>query len=128
LRRAQGRPAETVDLLVGVLQRDPWNLDALASLGESLFLCQRRDDARQAFARVLRFDPEHVGALYFDGVLLAENRRYEEAIARWVEVIALEPAGDFARRARRDSRTALDLQSIFTSRTGSEGDRQRGAA
>jgi tetratricopeptide (TPR) repeat protein len=130
LRRTHSRPAETVDLLVGVLQRDPWNLDALASLGESLFLCQRRDDARQAFARVLRFDPEHVGALYFDGVLLAESRLYEEALSRWDTVIALEPAGDFARRARRDSRTAVDLQRIFASRTGppvADG-RQRGAA
>ena len=45
---------------------------ALVFLGESLFLTGRRDDARLAFGRVLRFDPDHVCALYFDGVLLAE--------------------------------------------------------
>ena len=116
LRRSQRRHLETIELLVTVLQRDPWNLDALASLGESLFLSGRRDDSRLAFARVLRFDPDHVGALYFDGVLLAENRQFEAAFDRWSSVIALEPAGDFARRARRDTRTALDLQRIFASR------------
>ena len=116
LRRGEGRAPDTIDLLVGVLQRDPWNLDALASLGESLFLCGRRDDARHAFARVLRFDPDHVGALYFDGVLLAEARYFDAALDRWSNVIALEPAGDFARRARLDTRTALDLQRIFSSR------------
>jgi lipoprotein NlpI len=65
---------------------------------------------------VLRFDPDHVGALYFDGVLLAEARYFDAALDRWSNVIALEPAGDFARRARRDTRTALDLQRIFSSR------------
>ena len=116
LRRSERRAPDTIDLLVGVLQRDPWNLDALASLGESLFLSGHRDDARLAFARVLRFDPDHVAALYFDGVLLAEARHFDAALDRWSNVIALEPAGDFARRARRDTRTALDLQRIFSSR------------
>jgi tetratricopeptide (TPR) repeat protein len=116
LRRSLHRAADTVDLLVTLLQRDPWNLDALASLGESLFLSGRRDDARLAFARVLRFDPDHVAALYFDGVLLAESRQFEAAVDRWSSVIALEPVGEFARRARRDTRTALDLQRIFATR------------
>jgi cytochrome c-type biogenesis protein CcmH/NrfG len=114
-----------------VLKRDPWNLGALASLGESLFLSERREDARLAFARVLRFDPDHVGALYFEGVLLAERRQFDAALDRWSSVIALEPAGDLARRARRDTRIALDLQRIFFTRNASSpGGRQltQGAA
>ncbi len=67
-------------------------------------------------ARVLRFDAEHVAALYFHGVLLAENHRYDEAIAQWERVLELEPASPFARRARRDARTAHDLQRIFVGR------------
>ena len=76
-------------------------------------------DAATAFARVLRFDAENVGALYWEGVLLAEQRRYQEAVARWQRVVDLEPAGDYARRARRDVRTAADLQRIFAGRGGS---------
>jgi hypothetical protein len=57
-----------------------------------------------------------VGALYFEGVLFAEERRYDDAVARWEQVVALEPAGEYARRARRDTRTALDLQRIFLAR------------
>jgi len=67
----------------------------------------------QAFRRILRFDPDHVGALYYDGVLLNEQKHFREAIERWTRVIEREPAGEFARRARRASRTASDLQSIF---------------
>jgi cytochrome c-type biogenesis protein CcmH/NrfG len=100
----------------------------LASLGESLFLSERREDARLAFARVLRFDPDHVGALYFEGVLLAEERQYEAAVDRWSSVIALEPTGDFARRARRDSKTALDLQRIFSAREAGARMLTQGAA
>jgi cytochrome c-type biogenesis protein CcmH/NrfG len=104
------------------LQRNPYHLDALASLGESLFLANRRFDAVRAFARVLRFDADHVAALYFDGVLLAEAHRYDVAMERWQHVQELEPASEYARRARRDTRTALDLQRIFTPR------RRQGAA
>ena len=73
-------------------------------------------DASVAFARVLRFDPEHVGALYVEGVLAADQHRYREAIERWRRVVDLEPASEYARRARRDSRTAVDLQRIFVAR------------
>ena len=76
---------------------------------------------------MLRFDAQHVGALYFEGVLHAEARHYEEALARWAQVVALEPAGDFARRARRDTRTAMDLQRIFSVRDAGQAGRPRRA-
>ena len=64
--------------------------------------------------RVLRFDPRHVGALFMHGVLLADQHRYREAIERVGRAsIALEPDGEFARRARREVRTATDLLRIF---------------
>jgi tetratricopeptide (TPR) repeat protein len=116
LRRRLHRSDESLVLLIELLQRDPYNLDALTSLGETLFESGRRNDAAVAFARVLRFDPEHVGALYFEGVLAADHHRYREAIDRWRRVVDLEPASEYARRARRDSRTAADLQRIFAAR------------
>jgi tetratricopeptide (TPR) repeat protein len=116
LRRRLQRHGESLALLVDLLQRDPYNLDALTSLGETLFESARRADASVAFARVLRFDPEHVGALYFEGVLAADQHRYRDAIERWRRVVDLEPASEYARRARRDTRTATDLQRIFVAR------------
>ena len=41
------------------------------------------------------------------------ERHLRQAIERWTRVIERDPAGEFARRARRASRTASDLQSIF---------------
>jgi tetratricopeptide (TPR) repeat protein len=116
LRRRLQRHGDSLALLVELLQRDPYNLDALTSLGETLFESGKRADASVAFSRVLRFDPEHVGALYFEGVLAAEQHRYREAIERWRRVVDLAPACVFARRARRDTRTAADLQRIFVAR------------
>ena len=116
LRRRLQRHEESLVLLVDLLQRDPYNLDALTSLGETLFESGRRADAAVAFARVLRFDPDHVGAVYFEGVLAADQHRYREAIDRWRRVVDLEPASEYARRARRDTRTAADLQRIFVAR------------
>ena len=116
LRREMGRSAEALPLLVELLERDAYHLDALIALGETLLDLGRKQDAVTAFGRVLRFDPSHVGALYYEGALLAEQHRYREAIERWHKAIELEPGGEYARRARRDARTAADLQHIFSAR------------
>jgi superkiller protein 3 len=113
VQRKDSRPNDALVLLIDLLQRDPYNLEALIALGETLVEAGRRADAATAFMRVLRFDPNHAGALYHEGVLLAEQHRYREAIERWNRVVDLEPAGEYARRARRDARTAADLQHIF---------------
>jgi tetratricopeptide (TPR) repeat protein len=118
LRREAGHPAVSLDLLIALLGRDPYHFDALLALGETLLAMGQGNDAGTAFRRILRFDPTHVGALYYEGVLLNEQKRFREAIDRWRRVIDLEPAGEFARRARRDARTAADLQAIFTIREG----------
>ena len=69
-------------------------------------------------ARILRFDPEHVGALFHQGVLRARHNRYRDAISTWQQVIDLEPAGAWARRARQESRTAAELSHIFAATPG----------
>jgi tetratricopeptide (TPR) repeat protein len=113
LLRNQGRPDDALTLLIELLQRDPYHFDALIALGESLLDLGQRQDAEVAFARVLRFDPKHVGALYHEGAMLADQHRFREAIERWKEVIALAPTGEYARRARRQIKSAADLQRIF---------------
>ena len=118
LRRLDGRQEEAVTILVDLLQRDPYNFDALIALGEALIELGRKFDAATAFHRVLTFDPDHVGGVFYDGVMLASQRRFRDAIARWQQVVDLEPAGDYARRARRESRTAADLLKVFGDRLG----------
>ena len=62
------------------------------------------DDAAIAFQRVLRFDETHVGAIYFQGVVLAARGRFREALASWRRVAVLDPESEYARRAFRASR------------------------
>ncbi len=118
LRRLAGRQQEAVDLLVDLLVRDSYNFDAHISLGETLLELNRSADAGTAFRRVLNFDPDHAGATFYDGMLLSGQKRYREAIAQWEHVIELEPAGEYARRARREMRSAQDLLTVFGNRHG----------
>jgi tetratricopeptide (TPR) repeat protein len=117
LRRQAARAGDALPLLIDLLQRDPYHFDALIALGETLLSIGRKRDAITAFTRVLRFDPTHVGALYHEGALLVEQKRYREAITRWERVIAHAPASDYAKRAKREMRTAADLARIFGDRT-----------
>jgi len=119
LRRELGRANDALPLLVELLQRDPYHFDALIALGETLLDIGRKQDAVTAFARVLRFDPNHVGALYHEGASFAEQHRYREATDRWNRVIEIEPSGEFGKRARREIRTAGDLQRIFGAQAAS---------
>lgn len=113
LRRRTGRPGDAIGILVELLQREAYNFDALIALGETLIEMSRMNDAAMAFRRVLAFDPDNAGATFYEGVLFAEQKRYKEAIARWDRVVDLEPAGEFARRARREARSAGDLLKVF---------------
>ena len=104
VRRNFGRAKEALTPLVDLLKRDPYNLDALLALGETLLALERRPDARTAFERIVRFDPDHAGALYYQGVLLAELHRYRDAIGKWQRVVDVEPAtsSHVARAAMRE--------------------------
>ena len=48
--------------------------------------------------------------------MLAEQHRYREATEHWERVIELEPGSDYARRARRELRSAGDLRRILGAR------------
>jgi len=116
LRRRAGRQQEAMELLVDLLQQDPYHFESLLLLGETLLDLGRDDDALVAFTRVLRFEEGNVRALFHRGVLLARRRHFRDAIDCWKSVVAREPAGELARRARREMRSAEDLQQILTVR------------
>jgi tetratricopeptide (TPR) repeat protein len=116
LRRRLGKASDALTLLIELLQRDPYHFEALIGLGETLLALGRKRDAVHAFARVLRFDPSHAGALFHEAGLLAEQRRYRDAIDRWQKVIEVDASGEYARRAKREIRTANDLLRVFEPR------------
>jgi tetratricopeptide (TPR) repeat protein len=113
LLHAEARGAEAMDVLIAVLGRDPYEFEALVLLAQVLLERGMESDARSAAERVVRFQPDHVGARYQLGLALARERRYHEAIVEWDRVIALEPSGPLAQQARAHARTARDLVHIF---------------
>jgi tetratricopeptide (TPR) repeat protein len=115
LLRRSGRTRAAVVRLAGMLEQDPYDLQALLLLGRALVDDKRDEQALEAFRRALKFDPDQVEALFQLGVVLARLHRYAEAVQAWEKVTRIDPSGPFAQRARVHARTALDLQHIFAS-------------
>jgi cytochrome c-type biogenesis protein CcmH/NrfG len=67
---------------------------------------------------VLRFDPEHAGALYHQGAALARQRHFDQAVVAWERVVQVDPTGPYAAHARSRARSARDLQHIFAASAG----------
>jgi tetratricopeptide (TPR) repeat protein len=106
LRVAAGVGAEAVPLLAGVVARDPWHVDALARLGAVLADAGRPRDAAMAASRARRLDPEHALALAVEGDCRFAVGQRARAVACWRAVLALEPVGAGADRARSALRAA----------------------
>jgi len=73
VHRAMGRPREALKRVVDVLKSNVYHLAALVVLGESLLDLKRTRDAARAFARVLKFDPEHAVARKYSQLARLEN-------------------------------------------------------
>jgi tetratricopeptide (TPR) repeat protein len=94
------RFAEARQVLAAHLLAVPTDLDALALLADVLVSESRFDDARVAVDRVLRYDRDHGAALWFDGLLLTEQSRLRDAVARWSRLSRLSDAEPWCSRAR----------------------------
>src|SRR2546427_7014745 len=81
LLRRSGRLRQAVTRLAEMLEQDPYDLPALLCLGRALLDDKRDAQALEAFRRVLKFDPDHVEALFQAGVALAPLHRYPAAVA-----------------------------------------------
>ena len=86
---------------------------ALFLLAATLLDLGRQDDAAVGLERILRADPDHAGAIYYEGAVMAGRNCYRDAIERWDRVVRLAPGSEWADRARRDARTAVELRRIF---------------
>jgi cellulose synthase operon protein C len=100
LHYTAGRLSEARAVLVAHLAAVSTDLEALLGLLEVLLAEERYEDARVAIARLLRHDPDHAAALWYDGVLLAVQSRLREAMLRWVRVASLPDAEPWSGRAR----------------------------
>jgi len=94
------RYGDARQVLADHLLRVPTDLEALSLLAEVLVAEARVDDARVAVDRVLRYDADHGAALWLDGLLLTEQSRLRDAVARWSRLSRLADAEPWSSRAR----------------------------
>jgi tetratricopeptide (TPR) repeat protein len=73
VHRAMGRPRDALKRVIGLLKSNVYHLTALVVLGESLLDLKRTRDAARAFARVLKFDPDHALARKYSQIAQMEQ-------------------------------------------------------
>ncbi len=73
VHRAMGRPVDALRRAVGLLRSNVYHFAALVVLGESLLDLKRTRDAARAFARVLKFAPDHALARKYSQLARLEN-------------------------------------------------------
>lgn len=100
LRSAAGAGDEAVRLLAAVAVRDPWHVDALALLALALTDVGRPGEGRRAAERALRLDGDHALAHAAAAAVAAALGQLPRASGHARRAVALEPAGEAARRAR----------------------------
>lgn len=71
--RAMGRPSDALRRAVALLRRNVYHFAALVVLGESLLDMKRTRDAARAFARVLKFNPNHSVARKYRRIAALEH-------------------------------------------------------
>ncbi len=109
----QDSPRAAIHLLVDLLSVDPYEFDALLLLAQVLLADGRLEQAREALVRILKFETDNLAALYFLGDVQLQLRDYEGAKESWLRVVTLDPANEYAHRARSQLRSAKDLKHIF---------------
>jgi len=107
------RASDAVALVASYLQAEPFALEALVVLGQSLHQDGRPAEAVRAFDRVLRFEADRAEAYFHRGAARAALRQYRAAMADWDRAVALEPRGSLATMARAHARSARELQAIL---------------
>jgi curved DNA-binding protein CbpA len=82
---------ERVAELVGLVQEDPKNMEALFELGETYFLGEEWQAAIDWFTRVLELDPNNVHARTDVGTANFNLGRFEDAKASWLAGLEAAP-------------------------------------
>ncbi len=122
-----GRTDESLAAYEKALALDPRDAGAWARRGHALAQAGRRDDSIEAYRRALALDPTHPGAVVGlatlravgataeaarpavqEAMVLERDDRYEEAIGRYDEALAIDPHSGVALAGKADSLRALD--------------------
>jgi DNA-binding SARP family transcriptional activator/tetratricopeptide (TPR) repeat protein len=101
----RGDPIEAERIYRQVVELEPENVEAWLQLGEVRFHSgprrgYRMGTARQAFERVLYFEPEHTSALLHLARIAANESRLPELDSLTRTILELSPAGEWAVEAR----------------------------
>ena len=88
---ARGDSAAAVELLDALIERDPGDLDAIATRGTAALFMEQYEPAAEFFRRVLRLRPEDAGAWYNLALSLEFLDRTVDAETAYREALRLDP-------------------------------------
>jgi len=88
---SRGDSAAAVELLDGLIERDPADLDAIATRGTAALFMEQYEPAAEFFRRVLRLRPEDASAWYNLALSLEFLDRNVDAETAYREALRLDP-------------------------------------
>jgi protein O-GlcNAc transferase len=94
-----GLPTEAADAFRAALKIDGRDAASWFGLGGVLYADARRDEALEAYSKGLEFDTRATGPLFTIGYIHLERGEVDAAMARFREVIRIDPSGADALRA-----------------------------
>jgi len=87
----QGFYLKAVEELKKAIEEDPDFIEAHQCLGDTLFRLGQLDEAKNAYDKVRKLDPENLNVLENLGVIFANRGDYKKAVWQWGEVLKHNP-------------------------------------
>ena len=111
-----GRADESIRLIRDAMRLNPhYPFFYLWTLGHAYYLTQRRQEALDAFGKVLQQNPNFVPAHAYRAVLLSELGRMKEAREAWDQASRISPGASMpSLRERLPYKRAADLDRFLT--------------
>jgi len=97
----QGEAGKAFEIYLGILERDPRNVEAITQLGVILARARSYDEAHLAFDKALSIDPGATLPLWEKGLAYFQAGRPRDGVKVWEHLIAVAPTDTRAAMARQ---------------------------
>jgi len=114
----QGKSAQALEMFEKAIKADPDDLLAHAHAAFIRFLFKDYTTAWEYLSRALEIDPDDPQSHFYLAIFFWESMMHREALIEWERVVALEPAGFLARKAREN---IVRLQKALNTPAGTGG-------
>ena len=87
-----GKQAEAINLLKGILEKRPTDINIINMLAEANYDSKKYDDAIAYYDKLMQISPNNAEALYMTGMCFQKKGEKQKGKAIWGKAIQLDPS------------------------------------